>query len=65
MNKRYEQFKDIVLDKLYNICHGYTDYVCFQIYGFSQDEVKKYWRKMRKDYDLPRAKRIEQACINF
>lgn len=65
LNKRYEKFEDVVLNKLHNIQHGYCDYIDFQMYGFSQDQVKKFWKKMRKSYSLPRAKKIEQACINF
>ena len=61
----YEKFEMIVLKKLYNIRSGSCDYIDFQMYGFSQEQVKRYWKKMRKFYSLPRAKRIEQATISF
>jgi hypothetical protein len=61
----YEEFERIVLKKLHNIWNGYCDYIDFQMYGFSQEQVKKFWKKMRKSYSLPRAKRIEQATISF
>lgn len=61
----YEEFERIVLKKLHNIRSGYCDYIDFQMYGFSDEQVRKYWKKMRKSYSLPRAKRIEQATISF
>lgn len=61
----YEEFERIVLKKISNIWNGYCDYIDFQMYGFSDEQVRKYWKKMRKSYSLPRAKRIEQATISF
>lgn len=61
----YEEFERIVLKKLSNIWKGCCDYIDFQMYGFSDEQVRKYWKKMRKSYSLPRAKRIEQATISF
>lgn len=65
MRRDYEIFVDVVFSKLDNIYRGYNNYICFQTYGFSDEQVRKLWKKMRKEYDLPRAKKIEQACINF
>lgn len=48
-----------------NNSYGYAEKINFQLYGFSHEQVKKYWRKMRKNYNLPRAKRIECAIIYF
>lgn len=48
-----------------NNSYGNAEKINFQLYGFSQDLVKKYWRKMKRFYILPRAKKIENAIIYF
>lgn len=61
----YEKFEEIVTSKLRSIYYGYTAWISFQDYGFSDEQVHKFWRKMRRSYALPRAKRIKQAVISF
>ncbi len=58
----FEKFVDIYFK---NNSYGNAERVNFQLYGFSKDEVLRFWRKMRKLYSLPRAKRIESAIIYF
>lgn len=45
--------------------YGYAESVNFQLGGWSNETVRKYWRKARRLYNLPRAKRIESAVIYF
>lgn len=45
--------------------YGGADSVNFQLGGWSNEIVRKYWRKACKLYNLPRAKRIESAVIYF
>lgn len=63
--REFKDFEDIVLSKIDNIRQGHKNSIEFQVYGFSQESVKKHWKKLRKKYLLPRAKRIEQAGIYF
>lgn len=65
MKNYYEEFENIIIKHLQNIVSGREDYINFQIYGFSQEDVKRYWRRMKRHYSLPRAKRIESATISF
>lgn len=63
MNKfDFEKFVDFYFSRN---SYGQAESVNFQLAGFSADTVKKYWRKMHKFYNLPRAKRIEKAIIYF
>lgn len=65
MKNDYDMFEEIIISELRNIQYGYIEWINFQIYGFSDEQVHKFWRKMRRKYALPRAKRIEQAVISF
>jgi hypothetical protein len=65
MSNLYKSFEIIVLERVNFIERGQVNNINFQNFGLSQEQVKRFWRRMRKKYSLPRAKRIEQAIISF
>ena len=65
MTYLYKSFERIVFERLNFIERGQMCCINFQNFGMSHDQVKRFWRRMRKSYCLPRAKKIEQAIIYF
>lgn len=57
--KDYDKFTDLL-----NLLKQ-RGYLSYQVYGFTNAEVCKFWRKAKKEYNLPRAKRIAHATITL
>lgn len=59
--KQYVKFTLIVIKYL-----GHKTSIDFTDYCYKEENVVKYWRRMRKYYKpLPRAKRIKNGVIYF
>lgn len=57
--KDYEKFTDLL-----NLLKQRGS-LCYQVYGFTNAEVCKFWRKAKKEYNLPRAKTIKNETITL
>lgn len=53
-------------DKVKEAVRSGKDYVSFQVYGYSAEQVKRMWTNLKKrEKWLPRAKKIDSAEIHF